>query len=348
MKRSFASDNNAAVHPEIMKAIMEANQDDYVSYGDDPFTMQARDVFREKLGTEAEVFFVFNGTGANVSAISHLIKPWQSIMSASTAHIHHDECGAPEKFTGSKLLTVPSGDGKLRISQLEPFLHSRGFEHHAQPGIISITQATEMGMVYTPDEIAEIAHFAHENDLYLHLDGARIANAVASLGLSLQEVVTLTGVDVVSFGGTKNGMLLGEAVVFINPELAKGFKYVRKQAMQLASKMRYISAQFIAHFKDDLWLRTAVHANEMAQLLARKISHLPQVKLVMPVQTNAVFVSVPAEIIKPLQQKYFFYVWNPEENVVRWMTHFNTSESDIEDFVSCLEELLFLQTGNPA
>jgi threonine aldolase len=340
MKRSFASDNNAAVHPEIMKAIIDANQDDFVSYGDDPFTQKAREVFCEKLGTDAEVFFVFNGTGANVSAISHLIKPWQSIMSAGTAHIHHDECGAPEKFTGSKLLTVPSEDGKLRISQLESFLHSRGFEHHSQPGIISITQATEMGMVYTPEEITEIARFAHENDLYLHLDGARIANAVASLGLTLQEVVTLTGVDVISFGGTKNGLLLGEAVIFLNPELAHGFKYVRKQAMQLASKMRFISAQFIAHFKNDLWLQTASHANQMAQLLAQKISHLPQVKLIMPVQTNAVFVSVPREIIKPLQDKYFFYIWNYDRNEVRWMTHFNTTEADIEDFVNSLEDLL--------
>lgn len=340
MKRSFASDNNSAVHPAVMQAIVNANTDDYVSYGDDPYTSRAKEIFREKLGTDAEVFFVFNGTGANVSAISNLIKPWQSIISSSTAHIHNDECGAPEKFTGSKLLTIPSQDGKIKPSQIEPLMHSVGFEHHAQPGIISITQATEMGMVYEPSEIAELAHFAHQNDLYLHLDGARIANAVASLGVSLQEVITLTGVDVISFGGTKNGLLMGEAVIFLNPELAKGYKYVRKQSMQLASKMRFMAAQFIAHFEDDLWLKTANHANRMAQLLASKIQNIPQIRITMPVQTNAVFATIPKQIIKPLQEKYFFYVWNPSINEVRWMTHFNTTEEDIEDFVSYLTELL--------
>jgi threonine aldolase len=340
MKRSFASDNNAPVHPDIMQAIINANTNDYVSYGDDPFTTEAKNVFREKLGTDAEVFFVFNGTGANVSAISHLLKPWQSILCSSAAHIHNDECGAPEKLSGSKVITIPSADGKITPEDLEPHLHSVGFEHHAQPGIISITQATEMGMVYTPEEIEYLAHFAHENDLYLHVDGARIANAVASLGLSLQEVITATGVDVISFGGTKNGLLLGEAVVFLNPELAHGFKYVRKQSMQLASKMRFISAQFTAHFHNDLWLQTASHANAMAKLLANKLEHIPQVKITMPVQTNAVFAVVPPQIIKPLQQKYFFYVWNHQRNEVRWMTHFNTTEQDIEDFVQTLKTLI--------
>ncbi len=340
MKRSFASDNNAPVHPDIMKAIIDANHDDFVSYGDDPYTEKAKLLFDEKFGTDTEVFFVFNGTGANVSAISHLIKPWQTIMCSSLAHIHHDECGAPEKFTGSKLHVIPSTDGKIRPSQLEPFLHSVGFEHHAQPGIISITQATEMGIVYTPEEIEEIARFAHQNDLYLHVDGARIANAVASLGLSLQDLITNTGVDVISFGGTKNGLMMGEAVVFLNPELAKGFPYVRKQAMQLASKMRFISAQFIAHFNDDLWLKTANTANGMAKLLAGKINNLPGISITMPVQINAVFATVPPQIIQPLQEKYFFYVWNPETSEVRWMTHFNTTENDINDFVNTLQSLL--------
>jgi len=340
MKRSFASDNNAPVHPAIMQAIIDANADDYVSYGDDPFTTKAKLLFNEKFGTETEVFFVFNGTGANVSAISHLIKPWQTMMCSSLAHIHHDECGAPEKFSGSKLHAIPSADGKINPSQLAPFLHSVGFEHHAQPGIISITQATEMGVVYTPEEIGDIARFAHQNHLYLHVDGARIANAVASLGHTLQEVVTNTGVDVISFGGTKNGLMMGEAVVFLNPELAKGFPYVRKQAMQLASKMRYISAQFIEHFKDDLWLKTAKHANRMAKLLAEKINRLPGIHITVPVQTNAVFATVPPHIIQPLQEKYFFYIWNPENSEVRWMAHFNTTEEDIDDFVNTLQSLL--------
>ena len=340
MKRSFASDNNAPVHPEVMQAIIDANHEDYVSYGDDPYTKEASNLFNENFGREVKVFFVCNGTGANVSAISHLIRPWQTIMCASTAHIHNDECGAPEKFTGSKLHTVPSEDGKLRVKQLEPFLHSVGFEHHAQPGIISITQSTELGMVYTPDEIKEISDFARKNNIYLHLDGARIANAVAALNISLEEMIALTGVDVMSFGATKNGLMMGEAVVFLNPELAKDFEYIRKQSMQLASKMRYMSAQFIAHFKNDLWLKTASHANRMAQLLAEKIRHIPQVKLTMPVQTNAVFASIPPEIIQPLKEKYYFYVWNEKINEVRWMTHFQTTEHDVDDFVRALEDLL--------
>ncbi|TVQ11933.1 MAG: low specificity L-threonine aldolase [Bacteroidetes bacterium] len=344
MKRSFASDNNAPVHPDIMQAIINANNDDFVSYGDDPYTLKAKNIFNKKFGVDVEVFFVCTGTGANVSAISHLIKPWQTVIAASTAHIHHDECGAPEKYTGSKLHTVNSLDGKLTVSQLKPFLHSVGFEHHAQPGIISITQSTELGMVYTPEEIEEIARFANQNDMYLHLDGARIANALTSLNISLEEMITHTGVDVMSFGATKNGLLMGEAVVFLNPELARGFQYVRKQSMQLVSKMRYVSAQFIAHFQDDLWLKTATHANQMARLLAEKIRHIPQVKLTMPVQTNAVFAAIPKEIIQPLQEKYYFYVWNPEMGEVRWMTHFNTTEEDIEDFVKCIEDLL--ETSN--
>jgi threonine aldolase len=340
MKRSFASDNNAPVHPEIMQAILRANEEDFVSYGDDPYTREAEQVFRKHFGPDSMVYMVFNGTGANVSAISHLIRPWQAIMCAQTAHINHDECGAPEKFTGSKVLTVPTEDGKLKPEQLEPFLHSIGFEHHAQPRLISITQATELGMVYTPDEIEEIAHFAHQHDLLLHVDGARISNAAASSGLSFKELITDTGVDVLSFGGTKNGLLMGEAVVFLNPDLATGFEYVRKQSMQLASKMRYLSAQFIAHLQDDLWLKTATHANQMAKLLEEKIRKISRIKITRQVQTNAVFASIPGEIIKPLQEKYFFYVWNESISEVRWMTHYNTQEEDIESFVKTLEELL--------
>ena len=319
---------------------MDANHEDFVSYGDDPYTQKVQEVFREKFGTRVKTYLVCNGTGANVSAISHLLRPWQAILTAQTAHIHHDECGAAEKFVGCKLHTVPSEDGKLRIKQLKPFLHSVGFEHHSQPGLISITQCTELGMVYTTEEIREIADFAKQNNMYLHVDGARIANAVAALGITLEEMITRTGVDVMSFGATKNGLMMGEAVVFINPALAKDFEYVRKQSMQLASKMRYMAAQFIAHFEDDLWLKTATHANKMAQLLAEKIRHIPQIKLTMPVQSNAVFAAIPPEIIQPLQEKHFFYVWNAQLNEVRWMTHFQTTEEDIEDFVNTIKSLL--------
>lgn len=340
MKRSFASDNNAPVHPLVMQAIVDANTQDYVSYGDDPYTQKAREIFRRKFHRDVEVFLVCNGTGANVTAISHLLRPWQSVWCAQTAHIHHDECGAPEKISGCKVLTVPSEDGKLKVKQLEPFLNSVGFEHHTQPGLISITQATELGMVYTPDEIEEIARFAHDHNMLLHMDGARIANALAFLEATPEELVVNTGVDVLSFGATKNGLMMGEAVVFLNPALANGFPYVRKQSMQLASKMRYMGAQFVAHFENDLWLQSAAHANKMALLLAEKIRHIPQIKLTMPVQTNAVFASIPRQIIEPLQQKYFFYVWNPTFNEVRWMTHFDTREEDIDDFVQTIRELL--------
>lgn len=340
MKRSFASDNNAPVHPLVMNALFNANQQDFVSYGDDPHTTEAVNLFRELLGADAEVFLVCTGTAANVSAISHLIRPWQGVLCAQTAHIQNDECGAPEKYSGSKLLTVPSADGKITPEALQPFFHSVGFEHHTQPGIISITQATELGMVYTPNEIELLARFAHQNDLFLHVDGARLANAAAFLNLSLQEIITLTGVDVISFGGTKNGLLMGEAVVFLNPELAHGFKYVRKQSMQLMSKMRYAAAQFVAHFTDDLWLKTAQHANQMAQLLKEKLADIPQISITRPVETNAVFAIIPKQVIKPLQDKYYFYVWNAQTNEVRWMTHFQTSEQDIEDFVGTIKRIL--------
>lgn len=340
MKRSFASDNNAPVHPLVMQAIINANQEDYVSYGDDPFTLEAEELFEQQFGKGTLAYFVFNGTGANVTGISHLIRPYHSIICSSTAHIHHDECGAPEKISGSKVITLPSTDGKISIKQIEPLLHSKGFQHHAQPRLISITQCTELGMLYTADEIREIAQFAHQNDLLLHLDGARIANACAALGLSFREMVSDTGVDILSFGGTKNGLMMGEAVVFLNPGLAHEFQYHRKQTMQLASKMRYLSAQFIPYFKDDLWLKTATHANAMALLLAERIRSIPQVKLTMPVQTNAVFAAIPPKAIKPLQDKYFFYVWNESLNEVRWMTHFATQAEDIEDFVQTIKEVL--------
>lgn len=338
--RSFASDNNAPVHEAVFQAMLDANQGDVIAYGDDPFTAEAEQKFKEHFGHDVRVFFVFNGTGANVSALSHLTHPWQAIITAETAHIENDECGAPEKFTGCKLHILPAPDGKIRVEQIKPLLHSVGFQHHAQPRVISITQATEMGTVYTPQEISDIARFAHQNNMLLHMDGARIANAAASLNVSLKEMVTDTGVDVLSFGDTKNGILLGEAVVFLKKELAKDFEYVRKQSMQLASKMRYISAQFNALFTDGLWLKNARHANRMAQLLAEKVKEIPRVQITQEVQINGVFAIVPRETIDKLRQKYFFYMWNETRSEVRWMTSFVTTEKDIEDFVEALKEAI--------
>ena len=338
--RSFASDNNAPVHEDILKAIDDANLGDVIAYGDDIYTSDAERKFRHHFQSDVKTFFVFNGTAANVAAISHITNSFNSILTAETAHLNHDECGAPEKFSGCKLQTVSSPNGKISVEQLEKFLNSRGFEHHSQPKVISISQPTELGTLYKPDEILKIAHFANANDLYLHVDGARISNAVAALNISLAEMLTFTGVDIVSFGGTKNGMMYGEAIVFINNALASDFQYVRKQSMQLASKMRYISAQFNAFLSDHLWLQNARHANNMANYLAQCLRDIPEILITQEVETNAVFAIIPKKVIKPLQEQYFFYVWNEERNEVRWMTHFNTTKNDVESFVKTLKSLL--------
>ncbi|MEE4176326.1 MAG: low specificity L-threonine aldolase [Bacteroides sp.] len=338
--RSFASDNNAPVHEAVFQAMLDANRGDVIAYGDDPYTADAEQKFREHFGPDTRVFFVFNGTGANVSALSHLTRPWQAIITSETAHIENDECGAPEKFSGCKLHILSAPDGKIRVEQIKPLMHSVGFQHHSQPRVVSITQATEMGTVYTPAEISDIARYAHENNMLLHMDGARIANAAAALGISFREMVTDTGVDVLSFGGTKNGILLGEAVVFLKGDLGKDFEYVRKQSMQLASKMRYISAQFNALLTNDLWLHNARHANRMAQLLAEKVRDIPQVQVTQKVEINGVFAIVPKTTIEKLRKKYFFYMWNETRSEVRWMTSFATTEEDIEKFVEALKEAL--------
>jgi threonine aldolase len=339
-EKSFASDNNAPVHESVFRAMLEANQGDAVAYGDDIHTLEAEQLFKEHFGNDVSVYFVFNGTGANVSAVSHLTRPYQAIICADTAHMQHDECGAPEKFSGCKLHVLPTTDGKITPAQVEPLLHSVGFQHHSQPKVISITQATELGTVYSRDEIMELARFAHHHDLYLHVDGARVANAAAFLHLSFEEMITDCGVDVLSFGGTKNGIMLGEAVVFLNPALAEEFQYTRKQSMQLASKMRYISAQFSALLSNRLWLQNASQANKMAKRLAEKVEGLPGVEIAYPVQINAVFAKIPHEAIEKLQRRYFFYVWDHQKNVVRWMTSFNTTEKDVDDFVEALKAAL--------
>jgi threonine aldolase len=338
--KSFASDNNAPVHETVLRAIQEVNRGDAIAYGDDVHTLEAERKFRELFGPSSRTFFVFNGTGANVAALSHLTRPWQAIICSDKAHIQHDECGAPEKFSGCKVHALPAPNGKIHTGQIAPLLHSVGFQHHSQPGIISITQATELGTVYTQEEISEIARFAQQNDLYLHMDGARIANAAASLGISMKEMVTDAGVDVLSFGGTKNGLMLGEAVVFLNPDLAKHFEYTRKQSMQLASKMRYISAQFNALLENDLWLANAGHANRMARMLADQLREVPGVQITQEVETNGVFAILPPEAIERLLRKYFFYVWDASRHEVRWMTAFNTTEGDIEAFVSALRDAM--------
>lgn len=338
--RSFASDNNAGVHPEVIDALRNANQGHVIAYGDDPYTDAARNKLKLLFGGDVEVFFVYNGTGANVLGLSSVLDSYQAVICADTAHIQTDECGAPEKFTGCKLLTVPTADGKLTIEGISKHMHGIGFEHHVQPKVISITQATEMGTLYTPLEIREIADYAHKNKMYLHMDGARIANAAVSLELGFADFTARTGVDILSFGGTKNGLMFGEAIIFFNRRLADNFRYIRKQGMQLASKMRYISAQFNAYLENDLWKRSALHANAMAKLLASEVEKIPQIRITQKVQANGIFAIVPPEIIPVLQQEYFFYIWDEETSEVRWMCSFDTTEEDIQKFVAKIRQCL--------
>jgi threonine aldolase len=338
--RSFASDNNAGVHPDIMSALAAANDGHVIAYGDDPYTARAVAKFREQLGADVEVFFVFGGTGANVLGLKAATESHQAVICADTAHINVDECGAPEKFTGCKLLSVPTHEGKFRVGSFAHFMHGVGFEHHVQPRVISISQATEMGTVYTPKEIKELATFAHKNEMVLHVDGARLSNAVASLRLPLKAITKDAGVDVLSFGGAKNGMMYGEAVVFFDKSLAKDFKYTRKQGTHLPSKMRFISAQFETMLSNDLWLRNAQHANQMALLLAQELRNIPRISITQPVQANGVFAIVPKKYIARLQKEYFFYVWNEQTSEVRFMTSFDTTEDDIADFVRLVRKIV--------
>jgi len=336
--RSFASDNNAGVHPEIMEAIRAANDGHVIAYGDDPYTARAIKLFRQHLGKDAQVYFVFGGTGANVLGLKAATASHHAIVCAQTAHINVDECGAPEKFTGCKLLSLNTPDGKIRVDQIKPLLHEVGFEHHVQPRVISVSQATEMGTVYTPLELKKLSGFAHAHDMLLHVDGARIANAAASLNITLKEITKDAGVDILSFGGAKNGMMYGEAVVFFDNSLARDFKYTRKQGTHLPSKMRFISAQFEALLANDLWLRNAQRANRMAQLLARELATVPQITITQQVEANGVFALLPKKYIPVLQKKYFFYVWNEETSEVRFMTSFDTTEEDISKFVALVKE----------
>src|SRR5215213_6687234 len=302
IKRSFASDNNAGVHPEVIEAIRAANEGHVIAYGDDPFTTRAIKLFQKHFGRDIAVHFVFGGTGANVLGLKAITKPYEAIICAETAHVNVDECGAPENFTGCKLLTVSTPDGKLRIEQIKPLLHGIGVEHHVQPAVITISQATEMGTVYTKKELKTLAGFAHDHGMLLHVDGARLSNAAVSLDASLKEITADAGVDVLSFGGTKNGMMYGEAVVFFDPKLAAEFKYIRKQGMHLPSKMRFISAQFEALLSGDLWHRSAAHSNRMAQMLGSELAKVPQVQLTQPIESNGVFAVIPSEYVPQLQK----------------------------------------------
>src|SRR5271167_4036788 len=336
--RSFSSDNNAGVHPEILEAVARANQGHVIAYGDDPYTRSAVKKFEEHFGPDIAVFFTFNGTGANVLSLQALTQSFQSILCSDYAHIYCDECGAPEKHTGCKLIPLPHQDGKITLDSIRHAYHGIGDQHHSQPRVMSITQATEMGTVYQPEEIQALARSAHEHDMFLHVDGARLANAAVSLGQTLRQATRDLGVDVLSFGGTKNGILGGEAVVFFHPEHAKDFLYLRKQSMQLASKTRFIAAQFEALLTNELWQRSAEHANRMARLLEKEVSRIPGVKVVWKVEANGVFAQIPRHYIEEIKKHYFFYMWMEEESIVRWMCSFDTTEDDIRKFAAVVAE----------
>jgi threonine aldolase len=330
--RSFASDNNAVVHPEVLEAIGRANEDHVVGYGDDSHTESAIGKFREQFGADVAVFFVFNGTAANVLSLQALTRPFHAVLCPELSHIYTDECGAPEKLTGCKLLPLAAPDGKLTLETVAHAYHGIGDQHHVQPRVISITQSTEMGTVYKPAEVEALSRFAHERNMFLHMDGARISNAVAAQRLTLRQATRDLGVDVLSFGGTKNGLMGVEAVVFFRPELAADFRFMRKQGMQLASKMRFMSVQMEALLTNDLWRRNAEHANRMARLLEEEVKKVPRVRIVYPVEANGVFAEIPHGAIEKIQERYFFYVWSEAESVVRWMCSFDTTEDDVREF----------------
>ena len=336
--RSFASDNNAGIHPDVLQAVARANTGHAVGYGDDAHTQRAVAKFKHHFGADAEVFLVFNGTAANCLSLKALTESYHAVICSETAHIHTDECGAPEKFTGCQLILIDAPDGKLTVESVSHAYHGIGDQHHVQPKVISITQATELGTVYKPREIRDLARFTHDREMFLHMDGARIANAAVSLGLNLRQATRDLGVDVLSFGGTKNGAMGAEAVVFFDKTLARDFLYMRKQGMQLASKMRFISAQLDALLSDSLWKKNAQHANRMAALLKKEITKIPGVKIVYPVEANGVFAKIPLRAIAKLQKRYFFYVWSEEQSVVRWMCSFDTTEADVREFAGFVAE----------
>lgn len=337
--RQFTSDNFAGVHPAVLQALAEANVGHAPSYGADAWTTRAAELIRAEFGSRAAPFFVFGGTGANVVALSSLLRPWQAVVCPAGAHIAVDECGAPERFTGCKLLTVPTTDGKLRPDDLAGALAGVGDEHRAQPAVVSISQTTELGTAYTALEVRALADHAHRHGLRLHMDGARLANAAAGLGATLAALTVEAGVDILSFGGTKNGLMGAEAVIVFDGD-GSDLRYLRKQSAQLASKMRFLSAQFIALLSDRLWHANATHANAMARRLAAGLGGHPRIRITQPVEANAVFAQVPAQYIPALQERYSFYLWNPLTSEVRWMCAWDTTESDVDGLLAAIGEIV--------
>ncbi|MEO3932921.1 low specificity L-threonine aldolase [Micrococcaceae bacterium Sec7.4] len=338
--RGFASDNYSGVHPEVLAALAAANEGHQVSYGEDDYTARLQQLMEEHFGEGIECFPVFNGTGANVLSLQSLLPRWGAVICASTAHINMDENGAPERIGGIKLLQVPTEDGKLTPELIDKEAWGWGDEHRAQPLAVSITQTTELGTCYTPDEVRAIAEHVHSKGMKLHMDGARLANAAAHLNVPLRAFTRDAGVDILSFGGTKNGLLFGEVVIALNPAAAQGLIYLRKMNMQLASKMRFMSAQFIALLEGDLWLRSASHANAMATRLRAGVESIPGVELSQKTESNGVFAILPAGVADRLRRSFRFYDWNEAAREVRWMCSFDTTEDDVDTFIAAIKREL--------
>ncbi len=346
MNYLFASDNTSPAHPNIMQAMVDANQKAVMPYGLDEYSLQTTAFFQSIFGNETEVYFALSGTGANVIALKALLRPWHGVICTDIAHINTDECGAPEALTGSKMLVVSAENGKLNPKNIQQYLFDLHNIHHAKPAVISITQATEIGTVYSIDEIKAISKLAHDNGLLVHMDGARLANALIAAGTSpqsmLQDLKKMTkdaGVDVLSFGGTKNGMVMGEVVIFFQPTLADDFYRLRKQSLQHYSKMRYLGAQFTAYFKDSLWYYNAKQANDMAQYLASELNKLPLINISRPTEINMVFATMPLDLIEKLQEEYYFYEIDPIIHEIRLVCSFLTQKEDIDKFVAKIKKI---------
>ncbi|KAA6351050.1 threonine aldolase [termite gut metagenome] len=336
--RSFASDNNSGVHPLVMDALLRANKDHALGYGNDEWTNEAIVKVKEVFGFDCEPVFVFNGTGSNVIALQLMTRPYHSIICAETGHVNVDECGAPVKHTGCQMRPIATKDGKLTPELILPCLHTFGDQHHSQPGVIYLSQCTELGTIYTPEELRAISGLAHHYNMRVLMDGSRISNACAALNLSLPELTVDCGVDILSFGGTKNGLMMGECVVIFDSSLKAEARFVRKQTTQLASKMRYLSCQFTAYLTDDLWLKNAKRANEMAGKLYAILQTVPGVHFTQKRESNQLFLTMPRPVIDKLLQSYFFYFWNEKENEIRLVTSFDTTEEDIETFAEAITQ----------
>ncbi|MET8144796.1 aminotransferase class V-fold PLP-dependent enzyme [Sphaerisporangium sp. NPDC005288] len=344
--KSFASDNHAGAHPAVLAAVAAANAGDAPAYGDDDWTASLAGQVRSEFGEQATSLVVLNGTGANMLSLSMMLgRRYEAIVCPETAHIATHETGASERVLGVKLVTVPTRDGKLTPGDITARLGGRGNISEVQPSVVSISQVTELGTCYTTDEVAAIAATAHDNGMLLHMDGARLANAAAHLGCSLRALTTDAGVDVVSFGASKNGALVGEAVIVLRPHLAEAGPYLRRQTLQLASKMRFVSAQVSALLTEELWRRNAEHANAMARRLADGVAGLPGLDITWPVESNAVFAALPTEAIAELQARYLFHVWDASLGIVRWMTAFDTSAEDVDTFVADIRQTLESMTS---